>query len=211
MGTYSKGILGGFSGTVGTVVGGNWKGISYMRSRAGKKSGGSTGAQLAQQAKFALAMRFLQPLTSLLSLSFRDYAVRMTGINNAMRYLLANAVTGSYPAYSINYSLVLVSRGDLPNAGTPAVAAAGTTLNFTWTDNSGIGKALPTDQALLVAYCPDLKQAEWQLNTVQRSAGAGSLAVPAFAGHPVQTWLGFISADGRYIASSIHTGEVTPA
>lgn len=33
MGTFSKGILGGFSGTVGTVIGGNWKGIQYMRSQ----------------------------------------------------------------------------------------------------------------------------------------------------------------------------------
>ena len=32
MGTISKGILGGFSGKVGTVIGGNWKGIDYMRS-----------------------------------------------------------------------------------------------------------------------------------------------------------------------------------
>lgn len=32
MGTIKKGILGGFSGKVGTVVGGSWKGISYMRS-----------------------------------------------------------------------------------------------------------------------------------------------------------------------------------
>lgn len=32
MGTIKKGILGGFSGKVGTVVGSSWKGIAYMRS-----------------------------------------------------------------------------------------------------------------------------------------------------------------------------------
>ncbi len=32
MGKIKQGILGGFSGKVGTVIGGNWKGISYMRS-----------------------------------------------------------------------------------------------------------------------------------------------------------------------------------
>ena len=30
MGTISKGILGGFSGTVGTVIGGSWKGIDFL-------------------------------------------------------------------------------------------------------------------------------------------------------------------------------------
>jgi hypothetical protein len=29
----SNGILGGFSGTAGTVVGGKWKGIDYMHSK----------------------------------------------------------------------------------------------------------------------------------------------------------------------------------
>ncbi len=38
MGTISKGILGGFSGKVGTVVGGSWKGIDYMRSRSGRRT-----------------------------------------------------------------------------------------------------------------------------------------------------------------------------
>lgn len=34
MGKIRKGILGGFSGRVGNVIGGAWKGISYMRSEA---------------------------------------------------------------------------------------------------------------------------------------------------------------------------------
>ena len=31
MGKINQGILGGFSGKVGTVVGGSWKGTAYMR------------------------------------------------------------------------------------------------------------------------------------------------------------------------------------
>jgi hypothetical protein len=38
MASFQKGILGGFSGKVGTVVGGNWKGIDYMRSKGGNKN-----------------------------------------------------------------------------------------------------------------------------------------------------------------------------
>lgn len=34
MGKIKKGILGGFSGRVGNVIGGSWKGIDYMRSEA---------------------------------------------------------------------------------------------------------------------------------------------------------------------------------
>ena len=57
MGTISKGILGGFNGTVGTVVGATWKGITYMRSKADRRSFTPSQKQLEQQAKFGLVMR----------------------------------------------------------------------------------------------------------------------------------------------------------
>ena len=52
MGTISKGILGGFSGKVGTVIGGNWKGIDYMRSKAANHSKSLSTAQLEHWARF---------------------------------------------------------------------------------------------------------------------------------------------------------------
>jgi Family of unknown function (DUF6266) len=95
MGIISKGILGGFSGKVGTVVGGNWKGIDYMRSMSSSKRTSFSQAQLEQQAKFALSVKFLQPINGLLDITFRDYAIKMTGQNNAMRYTLKNAIAGT--------------------------------------------------------------------------------------------------------------------
>jgi hypothetical protein len=111
MGTINKGILGGFSGKVGTVVGGSWKGIDYMRSKGNNRNLNPTEKQLAQQLKFALIMRFVQPMAALLNTSFRNFAIKMTGINNAFAYNIKNAVTGIYPSFEIDYSLALVSRG----------------------------------------------------------------------------------------------------
>jgi len=56
MGTIKKGILGGFSGKVGTVVGSSWKGISYMRSLPLKVRNPRTLRQLDQRSKFAIAL-----------------------------------------------------------------------------------------------------------------------------------------------------------
>ena len=209
MAKFYTGILGGFSGKVGNVVGGKWKGIDYMRSLGSKSKKAPSEAQLAQQEKFALAIGFLQPFRGLLSFSFRDYAVKMTGMNNAMRYLLSNAITGTYPGFGIDYAQVLVSRGDLPNAGAPSATAAGTTVSFTWTDNTGTGKAQGTDEALLVAYSPGLQQVEWTQGSATRSSGSGTLALPAFTGEAVHVWLGFISNSGRAIANSRYLGMFT--
>lgn len=210
MAIMNKGILGPVSGTVGTVIGGTWKGISYIRSQSSSRRTSFSQAQLEQQAKFALVMKFLQPMTPLLAVSFRDYAVEMTGFNNAMRYTLKNAITGVYPAFSIDYSLALVSRGDLPNALNPlASSTVAGTVSFQWQDNSGVGKAQPADASVLVVYCPTRSQCIFTTAGASRSTGADVLPVSAFSGLVVETYLAFLSVDGKNIASSIYTGSLT--
>jgi hypothetical protein len=210
MGRISKGILGGFSGTVGTVIGGSWKGINYMRSQPARRTRRSTEAQLQQQAKFATSMKFVQSLSGLFMISFRNYAVRMTGTNNAQAYTLKHAITGTYPNYVVDYSMALISRGDLPNAGSPAVgAAAGGAVNFTWTDNSGVGRAQPTDKAILVVYSPTYQQGIYTTGSAPRSDQAETIDAGIFTGQVVETYIGFISEDGREIAQSWYCGPVT--
>ena len=209
MGTITKGILGGFSGTVGTVIGGSWKGIEYMRSKPARRTATSSQKQKEQQEKFSVMIKFLSTLNSLLMFSFKSYAVRMTGANSALSYNLRNAITGTYPAYDVNYSLALVSRGDLPNAQSPAaVAAAGGVINYTWVNNAGTGKAADDDKAILVVYCK-AKQASNYVTSGDRVDEAGTLDVSAFTGEVVETWIGFFSADGRETATSIYTGQLT--
>lgn len=209
MGTFKKGILGGFSGTIGTVIGGSWKGIEYMRSKPNKKPGGTSPKQLVQQAKFAEVVEFESTMTGLLETSFKDFAVKMSGYNNAVSYNLKNAITGSYPNFQVDYSMVLVSRGDLPNATAPAATVTGGIVYFTWTDNSGVASAQPDDAAILVVYCAALKTTIYTLNGGVRSAGAANIDVSTFAGNTVETWLGFISADGKKVSNSFYTGELT--
>lgn len=209
MGTFSKGILGGFSGTVGTVIGGSWKGISYMRSKPERRSGVSTPAQLAQRAKFSVIVGFESTMTDLLETGFKDYAIKMSGYNNAVSYNLKNAVMGVYPNYSIDYSMALVTRGSLPNASAPAASVTGSNVYFTWTDNSGSGSAQSDDAAILVVYCAALKTTIYTLNGGTRSSASGNIDVSVFSGKTVETWLGFIAADGKNVANSFYTGELT--
>jgi hypothetical protein len=209
MAKIEHGILGGFSGKVGTVIGGTWKGIDFMRSKSKRRNFVPTQKQLEQQVKFALIMRFVQPMSALLEVTFVDYAVRKTGINSAFSYIYDNAITGVFPDFAIDYSKVLVSRGIMPNVLGPAVVSgAGSILTWSWTDGGGAGTQ-PTDQAVLVAYCPERKQVIFTTNGGDRSALTADLNLATFTGLAVETYIGFISADGRNVASSIFTGEVT--
>ena len=137
MAVINQGILGGFSGKVGTVIGGTWKGISYMRSIPASVSNPRTPAQVEQRAKFSAVGKFLHPLTSFLRIGFKSAAVKMSAYNAAMSFNLKNAITGIFPAFDIDYSKVLISQGSLPGALNPAtVSATAGTVRFTWENNS---------------------------------------------------------------------------
>jgi hypothetical protein len=210
MGTILKGILGGFSGTVGTVVGSNWKGIEYMRSRSTKRSGTSSPAQLQQRAKFGMMMKFLRIFRDLLKTSFNEFAKGETGPNVALSFNLLHAVTGDYPAFTINYPMVLLSHGNLTTPQAPkAVAGLAGKVDFTWTNNAGKSVSAATDNAILVIYDPSTQKVVYKLDAAVRTAGSDLLDVPEFSGSIVETWMAFVSANGRSISDSAYTGSVS--
>ena len=213
MGKINLGILGSFSGKVGNVVGGNWKGISYMRARATSVSNPRTDGQVNQRTKFALVLAVLKPITGFLRVGYKKYAIKQTAFNAAMSYILNNAVTGSSSAdYSIDLSKVLVSRGNLTGAANAQATSANGVVPLTWDDNSGSGTATQTDKALIVVLNPTRAESVFDAGGNQRVAGTEDISVPAdWAGENVEVFLGFITADGKEVANSIYLGSVTIA
>ena len=74
MASINQGISGGFSGKVGTVVGGNWNGIDYMRSNGTGRKDAKSRTQLDQRARFLTVMQFLSPLKEFLHVGFKNRA-----------------------------------------------------------------------------------------------------------------------------------------
>ena len=207
MGTISKGILGGFSGKVGQVVGATWRGVTYMRSIGGKRTGPPTQAQLEQQEKFRLMVAFLRPFASLLSIGFKGYANQQTGVNAAVSYNLQNAVLGSSSPYNIDFGRILLSRGDLPGvSGGTAEPLAGGKVKFTWQNNTGIGTAKATDRCIPVVWGGEYNEAIFLIGGTSRDSQEMTLDCPSLINETVQTWLAFISADGRKVSTSVNTG-----
>jgi hypothetical protein len=210
MGTFEKGYLGGFSGKVGTAVGSTWKSLNVLRSNPPKKRKGQpTDSQLVQQAKFSLITNFLQPLTDLLNQTYsKSAAARMSGFNKAFS-VNNQAITGVFPAFAVDYPKILLSKGSLPNATSPTAAStvAGK-LAFTWIDNSGTNSALISDLAFVAAYNEELGHWIFIQKAAARNAAGYTLDVTPFSGKPVQTYIGFMSADRKKVASSWYTGQV---
>lgn len=209
MARHHKGILQEFSGKVGTVVGGNWKGIPYIRSlpRTGSVQPSSR-LQLDRQARFALGMRVVQAMGKLTTCCFQ-VGEGKTSKNEALSRVLSQAVYGIYPDLKIEYNQLEVARGQLKKAEQVTVSASGAgQLRFNWHNNTGTGNAAADDQAVLVACVPDTMDMMYSLEGGSRAAGMGLLDVRFFTGRLVHTWISFQSKGGGRIADSVYVGEL---
>lgn len=197
MGTLKQGILGGFSGKVGTVIGYTRNGISYIRGLMTSHTDANTPAQQEQRAKFTLVIQFLRPLLALLRIGFKKAGMNLSGFNAAVSYTLENAVKGVFPNQEIDYTKVLVCQGNLPPAmNAVAASVEAGKINFTWDDNSWDFGASATDQVVLVAYCPALKKSVTAIGAATRATGNQTMTVPdLFSALQVQAFMGFCKAD----------------
>lgn len=213
MGTFKQGVFGGFSGAIGNVVGGSWKGINYMRVLPSKVSNPQTDRQLDQRMKFALIGKLLKPLSQFLKIGFKNYAVKMTAFNAAMAYNLHYAIVGAFPEYSINYANVMVTSGSLPPALNQAVQSTTTGIvEFSWTDNSTEISASPLDKTMLVVYNPLKNQAVCVIDEGVRAGSPQMITVPnSFLGDQVHCYIGFSTADELELSNSNYAGAITIA
>jgi hypothetical protein len=209
MGTIRKGILGGFSGKVGNVVGASWRGIAYMRSLPQNVRNPRTQGQRSQRNKFALSLSLLKPMTAFLRTGWKLYAHRQSPFNAAMSHTINNAIIGEYPDYEIDAGKVLVSRGALTPATNGSVVASSANLMLSWNDNSGVNFAKETDKALIAVLNLTKGEAITDTAGAERAERTQTVALPAdWSGDNVEVYLGFISEDGKEVANSVHLGSI---
>jgi hypothetical protein len=206
MARVTSGLRGNFSGKIGNVVGSKWKSIDYVRIKP-RKTKKVSNRQKEQRNRFAFAAKFMEATKRLFPESYKNFGEKMTAENCALSQLLNNAISGRSPNLYIDYSQMLMARGNMPVAKNPAVTLDPERINFSWQDNSDTGKAKPHDEVLIVAYCEDLEQMYYTIGHGTRSSEKAELFVPEFAGCKVHTWIAFIAADKKDAAPSVYTGE----
>ncbi|HEY2647895.1 MAG TPA: DUF6266 family protein [Puia sp.] len=211
MGKLLQGINGPFSGKVGTVVGYLVNDVQVVRGLRKRKRKKFSENELNQQARFTIMNRFLVPLKDVLNITFAHLAFRMKGFNKAFSYNVKTAILGIRPNLSIDYPTVLLSRGDLTKAESAKAELSGHDMfKFTWTDNSGKGKASPADKVFAAAYEPVLGYWISKMDLATRSSGVCELSLKngGFEGMPVHVYLGFVAAEGNDASDSVYLGAV---
>ena len=209
MATLSKGILGGFSGKVGPVVGATWRGMDVIRSRPKSSKRTPSERQLEQQLKFKLAISFLQPIKSIQSLYFGMGSGVKSRVNMAVSYTISTAIQMVAGLPELIYNKVLITRGELTSFRNPVLTTQpGGVLHLEWEDNSTQGDAAPKDQVSIVCYCAELNNWEIYEGIVMRSDLMADVTLPAYYLGKTMEVYAFLNNEKQTAAStSLYLGQ----
>ena len=133
MGKIKQGILGGFKGKVGTVIGSSWNGIAYMRGLPQSQKDPKTAAQIAQRDFF----REVQDLVGQLSYEqlvflFPNSAKGMSRRNLLVKQLSADPLVAEGSKHADLADIT--SLGNAPTADLPdvSIVASRSAVTISW-------------------------------------------------------------------------------
>jgi hypothetical protein len=203
MGKIKQGILGGFKGKVGTVIGSSWNGIAYMRGLAQSVKNPKTAGQTTQRTFFREVLDIVGQFTNeQLNFLFPTAPSGMTRHNALVKQLSAvfavDGDTKSVDLGNIN-SLGNAATADLPEV---AIAAAGENLTISW-DGDGDFRAEHGDEYPTIFVANVTKKKVYLVNSTAAlgNSGAQSFNVGLAAyGEAEDTFSGYMMSTGSKIA-----------
>ena len=206
MGKLNLGILGGFSGTVGTVIGStNKRGDDIIRAKSKRSRPESSANQVKQQTKFAMATKFMQPVNLVLQsgMKYVANAEKISPYNYACRYALANAVIETEGEMRIDYSKVLISVGSLSrDMGATATFGDGSVV-FNWSDAIVSSTGDVTDVVCLLVYNVSKGEVSFSNGQFLREAKTATIQFPYnTTGDMLVSYLFFRSSINPLLVSS---------
>ena len=206
MGKIKQGILGGFKGKVGTVIGASWNGIAYMKGLPQSQKDPKSAAQMRQRTFF----REVQNLVGQLTAEQQRFLIPETPQGMTRRNMLAKQLAED-PVVTDDSKTVdlanLKTIGDAPTADLPDVTVTADTLEgspvlkMQWdTENdwrSTHGDEYPT---IFVANVTQRKIFLVNSTAVVGVSGEASFTVPLAAyGEATDTFNGFMLSTGRKV------------
>ena len=209
MGKIRTGILGGFQGKVGTVIGSNWRGEDIMRALPKKSRKSPTELQRIQRMKFKTVSEFLNPLRATLNMYFGNDNGKKSKYNLATSYHITNALEVVDEAVQIIYPRVLVSKGTLFGFQNLSVTVSETDLELKWDDNAIFGNAKPEDTVNVVCYNEEQNVFFVFENVAQRSALTAMVSLPQnLVGYDVMAYAFLYDSTSKTASNSDYLGNL---
>ena len=201
MGKIKQGVLGGFTGTVGPVIGSSWKGVDVVKSKPTSVAYPATAGQVAQTSKMAGIVAIgSELLAGVVKPLWDRFAVKQSGYN-----AFTSANIGNMNGASVSdFSAFKIAKGKLLPL-TPAcdgVPVLGE-LVVTWDDvEVSDPLASATDVAFAVILGEDSSVVGFASGTTRASKEISIPAKSLGAMTNVNVYLAFRSADGKRVSNT---------
>ena len=206
MGKIKQGILGGFKGKVGTVIGASWNGIAYMKGLPQSQKDPKSAAQMRQRTFF----REVQNLVGQLTAEQQRFLIPETPQGMTRRNMLAKQLAED-PVVTDESKTVdlanLKTIGDATTADLPDVTVTADTvegspvLKMQWdTENDWRSTHADEYPTIFVANVTQRKIFLVNSTAVVGVSGEASFTVPLAAyGEATDTFSGFMLSTGRKV------------
>lgn len=209
MAEIKKGVLGGFSGKVGPIVGVNWRGKNIIRSLPAASKKPPTENQLNQRFKFRAVANFLQPLQGIISKYYGNKTELKSRNNLAVSYMLKNAVSIDDYVAQILYDQVVITKGDLLgfqllNLDTTSADE----FDLTWEVNSPQVNSSPTDLVNFVGYCASNNTYLIHQEIATRETQMATISLPpGMTGKEIEVWMYLNDEKQTQASTSFYVGK----
>lgn len=169
-----------------------------------------TNKQKANHQAMAVTMNLLRPALRFINTGFRLEATGTTRNphNLATSYNKKHALKGEYPNISVDYSKVMVSKGNLPLAGNLKMERENNGLRISWDPRDQNKGDYADDIVMVLVLHPATQQAHCLLNAGHR--GAGNCFVELENNKSLaqtEVYLCFRSSSGVKISDSAYLGN----
>jgi len=202
MGKIKQGILGGFKGKVGTVIGSSWNGIAYMKGLPQSVRNSKSAAQIMQRDFFKEVQQIASQLTAeQLAFLYPSSPKGMTRRNAIVQQLSEDPIV---EADSKHVDLAnLGTIGNAPTADLPEVSitASGSSISISW-DAENDWRTQNADEypTIFVANVTQHKIFLVNSTAVVGASGEANFTVPLTAyGEATDTFSGFMLSTGSKV------------
>ena len=208
MAISKNGILGGFSGKIGNVVGVRLNGEQILRTlpRPSKKT--PTEKQNLQRLKFAFAIEFTKPFLWITERFFMDDLSGGVRKNKIISYTLSHVITIKDQEFNIEWSKFLLSSGALSGFHCLETHIEDQVISLQWQDNSHQGFANAEDDVYAVIVSESLEKIAFLEKISTRSTLHATLNLPTWlATETVHVYLFLHNLKAKQSSNSFYVGK----
>lgn len=196
-----------FHGKLDNVIGFKTRGKHYTRMAGCNHEDRNSLAQQENRARFSTVTKFIQVFGAIYKEGYRHYNTSKPQRSNFFNQIWNDALIGNMDdGFSIDPTKVMIARGPLTPCHTIAasVTSASQTVTISWSDNTGVGEAQPTDQLMFCFFNLSKETNIYGNNVASRDAESYSFTYPAdWAGDTCYLYVAWTSGSSESVSKML--------